>query len=83
MWAGTTYTTKIGELDGRIDHLIKSGASDRDIVQEFYLAALTRNPTPEEMDALQTVIAKRQQRRQTLEDFVWALINSREFAYNH
>jgi hypothetical protein len=83
MWAGSTYTTKIAKAGGRVDHLLHSGATDRQIIQEFYLAALTREPTPDELDALEGYLAKRTSREQTIQDFVWALISSREFAYNH
>ena len=84
MWAGATYTSKIAKQGGRLDRLLKSGASDRQIVEEFYLAALTRFPTPRERADLLAFIQQPSSRRQeALEGFVWALIGSREFAYNH
>jgi hypothetical protein len=83
MWAGSTYTTKIGKPGGRVDRLFQSDADDRRIIEEFYLAALSRLPTPAELDTLQTFVGKRSSRRQAVENFVWALISSREFAYNH
>jgi len=83
MWAGPAYTTKIASEDGRLGRLMRSGASDRQIIEEFYLAALARLPEPGELDTLLSVIAKRQDRRRVLQDFVWALVSSREFAYTH
>ena len=80
---GQHYTTKISLPGGRVDRLLHNGTSDRELIQEFYLAALTRDATPDELDALQSVFAKQSSRQRTVEDFVWALISSREFSYNH
>ena len=64
--------------------MLGSGASDAAIIEEFYLAALTRMPTPAEQSQLLDVLAGRQDRREeTLPAFVWALLCSGEFATNH
>ncbi|MCX7394405.1 MAG: DUF1549 and DUF1553 domain-containing protein [Planctomycetales bacterium] len=84
MWAGTTYTDKISQRGGRLDRLCVSDASDQQIIEEFYLAALTRAPTTQETTALLEFIRRQPERRkQVLESFVWAVLSSREFAYNH
>ena len=83
--AGTTYTEKLSSAGGRIDRLLASGASDHEIVEEFYLAALSRFPTEEELATLEAALAaegKKGSRREAIEDFVWALLNSQEFV-NH
>ena len=84
MWAGQTYTTKIAEKGGRLDKLLAQGASDATIVDEFYLAALTRPPTNDEKSQLLSILSSRaENREQTLQGFVWALLCSGEFATNH
>ena len=84
MWAGPTYTNKISKKGGRLDRLLKRDDSNQEIIEEFYLAALTRLPTARERADLLEFLRQRSSRRQeTLEGFVWALISSREFAYNH
>jgi hypothetical protein len=84
MLAGPTYTNKISQEGGRLDQLLKKGASDEEIIDEFYLAALTRHPTPREKDKLLDFLGQKPTlRQQTLARFVWAILNSREFAYNH
>ena len=82
MLAGPTYTSKIAIEEGRVARLLKAQASDRRMIEEFYLAALSRFPTPAERDAIRTWIGRRS-RREALEDLAWSLISSREFAYNH
>jgi hypothetical protein len=82
--AGSAYTTKLVEPGGRLDLLLKNGASDAQVIDDFYLAALARPPQPEEKEALLSYMQRRQANRQdALANIEWAVINSREFAYNH
>lgn len=83
MLAGDTYVERLGEKQGRLARLLAAGASDAKIIEEFYLAALCRFPTPEESQELQQILARRPDRETGLREFVWALISSREFAENH
>lgn len=82
---GDLINVKITSLDGRLHKLIASGATDRQVIEAFYLLALSRLPT--EVEAQQWY--RRVQdldpvmRKQKLEDFVWAILNSRAFSYNH
>ncbi|MBM3801299.1 MAG: DUF1553 domain-containing protein [Acidimicrobiia bacterium] len=82
MLAGTTFNAKLSNEAGRLHRLLQSGASDRQLVEEFYLAALSRFPTEREWAGLQKIFAERP-RREAAEDLVWALITAREFAENH
>ena len=84
IWAGPAYTTKISKQGGRLEHLIEKGASDEEIIEEFYLASLTRFPHAREEAKLLGFLKERGARRkETLEGLLWTLISSREFAYNH
>jgi hypothetical protein len=81
--AGGAYNEKLSAPGGRLDGLMRAGATNRQIVEEFYLAALSRYPTEGEGTALEKAIDWAKSRREALEDFVWGLITAREFAYNH
>jgi hypothetical protein len=83
MLAGATYTEKLSKEGSRIDRLIKAGASDDVIIEEFCLAGLSRLPTNAELTNLKALVGKASARRQALEDLVWGLITSREFVYTH
>jgi hypothetical protein len=84
MFAGPTYTNKISQEGGRLDRLLRKGASDGEILDDFYLAALTRLPDPDERRELLAFLAARPTRRkEDLDRLVWAILSSREFAYNH
>ena len=82
MLAGTTFNRKLAEEGGRLQRLLKNGASDREIIEEFYLAALTRLPREPELSGLQSMFQERA-RQEVAEDLVWALVTSREFSENH
>jgi hypothetical protein len=84
MMTGPAYNAKISREGSRLSGLLKNGASDEQVLDEFYLAALTRFPTPAEKSELLSFLAQRSTRQQeTSAGLVWAIINSREFAYNH
>lgn len=84
--AGATYTEKLSKEGGRIGRLLQRNASDREIIDEFYLAALSRFPTKVELTSLESALSraaqKQDSRHQVVEDFLWALLNSQEFM-NH
>jgi hypothetical protein len=84
MLAGPTYTEKISQSGGRLDRLLKQGASDEQIIEEFYLAGFARLPTQAERTKLLGFLSQRASRREeSLAAVVWAILGSREFAFNH
>ena len=85
LYAGKTYTEKLTREGGRISRLVQEETPQGDIIEHLYLASLSRLPTGEEKDQLQAVLAniKKPDRKQAFADLTWALLTSREFAYNH
>lgn len=59
--------------------------TDDDRVRTLFLAALTREPDPEELAACREQLAKysASDRPKAFSDILWALFNSAEFALNH
>ena len=55
------------------------------IVENLYIRCLTRKPTEKEMKVLLDIVQAepKENRQQILEDVFWALLNSREFVFNH
>ena len=83
MLAGDTYNDKLWKEGGRVYELHRSGASDNEILDELYLAALTRYPTKQERTGLKRLMASATSRREALRNLQWAILTSREFAENH
>ncbi|MGI8989924.1 MAG: DUF1553 domain-containing protein [Bryobacteraceae bacterium] len=83
MLAGPVYNEKLSAATGRLERLRKAGKSDDEVMQEFYLAAFSRLPDTAEVSAVRSLIEKQGNGEAGLQDFVWALLCSREFAENH
>ncbi len=69
----------LARRDNRLGRLIDAGQSDAEIVEEFYLAALSRRPSASESAHCTAMLAKAKDRRAALEDIVWGLVNAKEF----
>jgi hypothetical protein len=67
----------------RIKRLLSQGKSDNEILEELYLAALSRFPTPTERQKVLFYLATKRPRERALQDVLWALMNSKEFLFNH
>lgn len=80
---GPTVHNKLRAANGRIHRMIKEGKPDEEIITTLYLAALCRNPAEAEMAASQKHIAASQDRTLALEDVGWAILNSKEFLFQH
>jgi hypothetical protein len=72
----------IGAPDGRIAKLILAGSTDRALVEDLYLAALSRMPTPTELDQAATYLRGGTGRASRAQDLMWALVNSKAFLFN-
>ncbi len=85
VYAGDTYTTKLTQEGGRLDQLLESEESNGPIIEQLYLAALSRLPTSRERAELESALEQvaAPSRAQAFADLTWALLTSREFAYNH
>jgi hypothetical protein len=68
---------------GRLAQLLADRKSDREIIEEMFLATLSRLPTGREQAAALAHVQKKKNRPAAHGDIVWALINTREFILNH
>ncbi|MFO1000986.1 MAG: DUF1549 domain-containing protein [Planctomycetaceae bacterium] len=82
---GDLINMRLRDPNGRLQKLIAENKSVRDIIDEFYVRGLGRHALADELTRWETAINDsdpiEQQRR--LEDFVWSLLNSRDFRENH
>lgn len=74
---------KLRHRNGTARRLAGSGLSPREIVDELYLMTLSRHPTEPEQAALTTLFGAGGDRREAVEDALWALLNTKEFTFNH
>jgi hypothetical protein len=74
---------KINHAKGRVAQLVERKGSNADAVTELYLAAFSRLPTNAERDLATKYLQGDSNLRRGLEDLCWALMNTREFMFNH
>lgn len=80
---GPVVHNKLRADNGRIATMLKENKPEDEIITALYLAALARNPSAEELTASKQHIAAQQDRRQAFEDVGWAILNSKEFLFQH
>ncbi|MEY4177736.1 MAG: hypothetical protein RLY70_1310 [Planctomycetota bacterium] len=74
---------KLAAGDGRIARLIAAKKSDREIVDDIYLATLGRFPRADELATALPYVSESKDRAAALQDMLWTLLNTREFMFNH
>ncbi|MCA9074599.1 MAG: DUF1549 domain-containing protein [Planctomycetaceae bacterium] len=79
---GDTVNAKMNQ-GGVLKALQEQGLEPMQIVERLYVTCLSRKPTEEEIAALSPLFAEGSDINQGLEDTFWALLNSREFLFNH
>jgi len=80
---GSTIADAVADENGRVARLVLKSSTDRQLVEELYLAALGRPPDPKELDSAETYLAKGMNRAERAQDLLWALLNSNAFLFNH
>jgi mono/diheme cytochrome c family protein len=69
-----------------VPKLLEEKKTPTEIIEQLYLTTLSRMPTQGERDYLLEGVAKETEPakvREVLEDVFWALLNSKEFIFNH
>jgi hypothetical protein len=86
---------KLTASGGRAEMLTKAEMSEPKRIRELYLAAFSREPAADEIRIAETHLLKprtdatgkpldsQRAKRNGYEDLLWALLNTKEFLYNH
>lgn len=80
---GPIVHNKIRSRQGNLHHWIADGKSDSEIIESIYLAAFSRPPAEAEVQISLKHIATNKDRVLALQDIFWAVINSKEFLFQH
>jgi hypothetical protein len=79
---GGTVSGKINQ-GGQLAQWKKEGLTPELIIDKIYLRCLSRKPTEPEKARLMQLISESANPDQGLHDVFWAILNSREFIFNH
>ncbi len=74
---------KFTKADGRALKLAKSKMNSEELVEELFLATLTRLPKADEKTDAVKYLVSAKTRTDAVTDVLWALVNTREFILNH
>jgi len=79
---GDSVVQKINDARGRLAELRSRTTSPEAAVQELFLATFSRLPQPQELAAIAPAL-QADATGEGLQDLFWALLNSKEFGFNH
>ncbi len=85
---GYTLNDKLRDKTSVVTKWIVDKLTDEEIVDRVFLSGLSRKPSVTEKKKFLDILAEgskagAQSRRETIEDFVWAVLTGREFLFNH
>lgn len=87
--------SKLAFANGRAARLVASKSTDQQKIEEIYMAAFSRKPKPQELkialnylnepilDAKGKPLVKKATDPQNFRDLIWAVMNAKEFLFNH
>ena len=79
---GEELPKKIRSADGRLAQLLKN-ANDGEVMDELFWTTMQRPPRAGEVQAIREALAAGDPREEVYRDLFWALLNSKDFAFNH
>lgn len=79
---GGSVHAKIGQ-GGVVKQMLDEEKAPAEAVRSLYVRCLSRQPTADEESKLVAMVDGAENKQAALEDIFWALLNSREFIFNH
>ena len=79
---GPTISDAIASPNGRIAQIMKTNPTDQKLIEDIFLAVVSRMPTAKERANAQAHLAKAATKTEGAQDLMWALINSPAFLFN-
>ncbi len=83
MIGSTELHNKLKDKAGRVARLAADSRPSADKIREMYLWVYARPPVAEELQTVETYLKGNGHRRDAYEDVFWALLNTKEFLFNH
>ena len=79
---GETVNARIAQ-GGVVARLLKEGKTPEQILEDLYIRCFSRKPTAAETEDISKQIAAEPNKQEALENLFWALLNAKEFVFNH
>ncbi len=83
MLNGKTVHARLRDNKNRISRLLNKKTPPPKMIEELYLATLSRPPREKEMEIATEYIQSAANKREAWEDLQWTLLNTKEFLFRH
>jgi Protein of unknown function (DUF1549)/Protein of unknown function (DUF1553)/Bacterial Ig-like domain (group 2) len=80
---GDTIAGKVADKNGRLRRALAAKTPPAAMLQDLFLAAYSRPPTPAEQQRLLASVQGGKDQTAAWEDVYWAVLNSKEFLFQH
>jgi hypothetical protein len=80
---GDVIESKVSSVNGYLAGVLKLELEPEELVENLYFRTVCRAPTAEESSHWSAELKQASSLSEAAEDLFWALLNSREFAFNH
>lgn len=84
---GDGLTQKLNQPESRLKQMLAEKLDNEPLARSIFLSALGRLPKPAELQAVQAALdgtkADDGSREEAIKDLFWAVLNTKEFAFNH
>lgn len=84
---GDGLLQKLNQPESRLKQLLAEKTDNEPLARSIFLAALARQPKPAELQAVQAALDGTKledgSREEAIKDLFWAVLNTKEFAFNH
>lgn len=80
---GDTISRKVEATNGSLAELLASTPENSTAIERLFLTVLARKPTETEVNTVMAPLNQGQSRDEVFRDLMWALLNSKEFSFNH
>jgi hypothetical protein len=80
---GDDIQAKIQSNDGLLAKILKDNPDNEKATDEIFLTAFGRLPIDSEREAVKKALSAGDVRQDVYRDLMWALMNSKEFSFNH
>ena len=80
---GDTISRKIEAPNGYLSEMLKGTSDNAEAIDRLFVATLARTPTETEKNAVLGQLLPGSPREEIFRDLMWALLNAKEFSFNH
>jgi hypothetical protein len=80
---GDTVVRKVSSGESRLAKMLKANKSDAEILDELFMLTVGHSATEETRKIVEKSLKDSGNRDELMRDVFWALMNTKEFTFNH